>query len=159
MGYAAHLRVYEPMSALPDSERERWQEYVAQGDLPSRPVQMAREHEVALSAVLVDAAAARPVRRRRPRLRPPCRRPDLRLPVAAAAAGVGRAGQLPLPAAGRAARRVLPAGAVSAAADDARDAWVAEQPRGQGRHPHLDLAGAGGVVHGLRSRRSAAGAR
>ncbi|MBV9486281.1 MAG: hypothetical protein JO246_09515, partial [Frankiaceae bacterium] len=52
MGYAAHLRVYEPMSALPDSEREKWQEYVAQGDLPSRPVQMAREHEVAMSAVL-----------------------------------------------------------------------------------------------------------
>jgi hypothetical protein len=52
MGYAAHLRIYEPMSALPDSERARWQEYVAQGDLPSRPVQMAREHEVAMSAVL-----------------------------------------------------------------------------------------------------------
>jgi hypothetical protein len=52
MGYAAHLRVYEPISALPDAERERWQEYAAQGDLPSRPVQMAREHQVALSAVL-----------------------------------------------------------------------------------------------------------
>jgi hypothetical protein len=52
IGYAAHLRVYEPMSALPDSERARWQEYVAHGDLPSRPVQMAREHEVAMSAVL-----------------------------------------------------------------------------------------------------------
>jgi hypothetical protein len=52
MGYAAHLRVYEPISALPDPERVRWQEYVAQGDVPSRPVQMAREHQVALSAVL-----------------------------------------------------------------------------------------------------------
>jgi hypothetical protein len=52
MGYAAHLRVYEPMSTLPESERTRWQDYVAQGDLPSRPVQMAREHEVALAAVL-----------------------------------------------------------------------------------------------------------
>jgi hypothetical protein len=51
-GYAAHLRVYEPMSAMPEDEREKWQEYVAQGDLPSRPVQMAREHEVAMSAVL-----------------------------------------------------------------------------------------------------------
>jgi len=52
LGYAAHLRVYEPMSALPDAERARWQDYVAAGDLPSRPVQMEREHEVALSAVL-----------------------------------------------------------------------------------------------------------
>lgn len=52
MGYAAHLRVYEPMSGLPETERRRWQEYVAAGDLPSRPVQMAREHQVALSAVL-----------------------------------------------------------------------------------------------------------
>src|SRR3954454_3044236 len=51
-GFAAHLRVYEPLSALPEAERRRWQEYVAQGDVPSRPVQMAREHEVAMSAVL-----------------------------------------------------------------------------------------------------------
>jgi hypothetical protein len=52
IGYAAHLRVYEPLSGLPESERERWQSYIAGGDVPSRPVQMAREHEVALSAVL-----------------------------------------------------------------------------------------------------------
>jgi hypothetical protein len=52
IGYAAHLRVYEPLSGLPETERGRWQEYVAAGDLPSRPVQMAREHEVSLSAVL-----------------------------------------------------------------------------------------------------------
>jgi len=52
LGYAAHLRVYEPMSGLSDAERARWQEYVSHGDVPSRPLQMAREHEVALSAVL-----------------------------------------------------------------------------------------------------------
>jgi hypothetical protein len=52
MGYAAHLRVYEPLSGLPEDERSRWQEYIATGDVPSRPVQMQREHEVALSAVL-----------------------------------------------------------------------------------------------------------
>jgi hypothetical protein len=52
MGYAAHLRVYEPMSGLPEAERAKWQAYVAQGDIPSRPVQMAREHQVALAAVL-----------------------------------------------------------------------------------------------------------
>jgi hypothetical protein len=51
MGYAAHLRVYEPLSGLPDDERGRWQSYAA-GDVPSRPVQMAREHEIALGAVL-----------------------------------------------------------------------------------------------------------
>jgi hypothetical protein len=52
IGYAAHLRVYEPLSGLPETERDRWQSYIATGDVPSRPVQMAREHEVALSAVL-----------------------------------------------------------------------------------------------------------
>ncbi|HVS68024.1 MAG TPA: hypothetical protein VHE56_05700 [Mycobacteriales bacterium] len=52
MGYAAHLRVYEPLSGLAESERARWQAYIAAGDVPSRPVQMVREHEVALSAVL-----------------------------------------------------------------------------------------------------------
>jgi hypothetical protein len=52
IGYAAHLRVYEPLSGLPETERERWQSYIASGDVPSRPVQMAREHELALSAVL-----------------------------------------------------------------------------------------------------------
>ncbi|HWC35388.1 MAG TPA: hypothetical protein VG650_11255 [Mycobacteriales bacterium] len=52
MGYAAHLRVYEPLSGLPEHERNRWQAYIAAGDVPSRPVQMVREHEVALSAVL-----------------------------------------------------------------------------------------------------------
>jgi hypothetical protein len=52
IGYAAHLRVYEPVSGLPEAERERWASYIAAGDVASRPVQMAREHEVAMSAVL-----------------------------------------------------------------------------------------------------------
>ena len=52
MGYAAHLRVYEPLSGLAEAERARWQAYIADGDVPSRPLQMQREHEVALSAVL-----------------------------------------------------------------------------------------------------------
>jgi hypothetical protein len=51
IGYAAHLRIYEPLSGLPEPERARWQSY-ADGDVPSRPVQMVREHEAALSAVL-----------------------------------------------------------------------------------------------------------
>jgi hypothetical protein len=52
IGYAAHLRVYEPLSGLPDTERARWQDYIASGDVPSRPMQMEREHEVSLTAVL-----------------------------------------------------------------------------------------------------------
>lgn len=52
MGYAAHLRVYEPLASMADGERERWQAYVADGDVASRPVQMVREHEAALAAVL-----------------------------------------------------------------------------------------------------------
>jgi hypothetical protein len=52
IGYAAHLRVYEPLSGLPDAERTRWHHYIEGGSVASRPVQMAREHEVALSAVL-----------------------------------------------------------------------------------------------------------
>jgi hypothetical protein len=51
MGYAAHLRVYEPLSGLPEEERARWQAYVA-GEVLSRPLQMVREHQAALSAVL-----------------------------------------------------------------------------------------------------------
>lgn len=50
IGYAAHLRVYEPLGAFPDTERRRWTAY-AESAL-SRPQLMAREHEVALSAVL-----------------------------------------------------------------------------------------------------------
>lgn len=52
IGYAAHLRIYEPLAALPEAERSRWQDYVSKGDVPSRPVQMAWEHEVSLAAVL-----------------------------------------------------------------------------------------------------------
>ncbi|HEX3705533.1 MAG TPA: hypothetical protein VHV76_02790 [Mycobacteriales bacterium] len=52
MGYSAHLRVYEPLSGLAEAERTRWQDYISAGDVPSRPVQMEREHEVALAAVL-----------------------------------------------------------------------------------------------------------
>jgi hypothetical protein len=52
MGYAAHLRVYEPLASMPEAERERWHAYVSEGEVPSRPVQMVREHEAALAAVL-----------------------------------------------------------------------------------------------------------
>jgi hypothetical protein len=49
-GHAAYLRVYEPLAALPDAERARWQAYLDGGSLPSRPVLMAAEHDRALAA-------------------------------------------------------------------------------------------------------------
>jgi hypothetical protein len=127
MGYAAHLRVYEPMSALPESERAKWQAYVAQGDLPSRPVQMAREHQVALSAVLavpprlnlsggVDHAYVRHV----DGLTYVC---PWRLQLRAWDALDSFRSQLPDEL-----RDAFFPPALSAAADDARDEWVASNP-------------------------------
>src|SRR3954449_10659425 len=52
IGYAAHLRVYQPLAAFTDHERARWSAYVDSGDAPSRPVLMAREHSLALAAAL-----------------------------------------------------------------------------------------------------------
>src|SRR4051794_8126074 len=52
IAYAAHLRVYEPLGALPERERQHWSAYVEDGAVPSRPVLMAREHEAALAAAL-----------------------------------------------------------------------------------------------------------
>jgi hypothetical protein len=51
-GYAAHLRVYQPLGALPDAQRAHWQAYVDSGSAVSRPVLMAREHEKAIAATL-----------------------------------------------------------------------------------------------------------
>jgi hypothetical protein len=51
-GYAAHLRVYQPLGALSDAERTRWSTYVESGVAASRPVLMAREHEKAVAATL-----------------------------------------------------------------------------------------------------------
>lgn len=126
-GYAAHLRVYEPISALPDAEQDRWQEYVAQGDLPSRPVQMAKEHEVALSAVLsmpprlsltdgADHAYVRHV----DGLTYIC---PWRLQIRAWDALDSFRSQLPDEL-----RDAFFPPALSAAADDARDAWLATHP-------------------------------
>jgi hypothetical protein len=52
IGYAAHLRVYQPLAAFSEPERSRWSAYAEAEDVPSRPVLMAREHEVALAAAL-----------------------------------------------------------------------------------------------------------
>src|SRR5436309_14359798 len=51
-GHAAYLRVYEPLAALPDVERARWQAYLDAGSIPSRPVLMAAEHDRAVAATL-----------------------------------------------------------------------------------------------------------
>lgn len=127
MGYAAHLRVYEPMSGLPEGERVRWQEYVAQGDIPSRPVQMAHEHQVALAAVLavpprlnlsdgVDHAYVRHL----DGLTYVC---PWRLQLRAWDALDSFRSQLPDEL-----RDAFFPAALTAAADDARDAWVARHP-------------------------------
>ena len=49
IGYAAHLRVYEPLGAFGEDDRRRWTAYVDAGS-PSRSVLMAIEHEKALAA-------------------------------------------------------------------------------------------------------------
>ena len=49
IGYAAHLRVYEPLGAFTEEDRRRWTTYVEAGP-PSRSVLMALEHETALAA-------------------------------------------------------------------------------------------------------------
>jgi hypothetical protein len=51
-GHAAYLRVYQPLAALPDDERARWQAYLDGGSIPSRPVLMADEHDRAVAATL-----------------------------------------------------------------------------------------------------------
>jgi hypothetical protein len=52
IGYAAHLRIYQPLAAFADDERARWASYVESGEAPSRPVLMCREHSVGLAAAL-----------------------------------------------------------------------------------------------------------
>jgi hypothetical protein len=49
IGFAAHLRVYEPLGAYDEEQRHSWTSYVDDGP-PSRPVLMALEHERALAA-------------------------------------------------------------------------------------------------------------
>lgn len=50
IGFAAHLRVYEPIGSLPDPERTHWMSYAESGRAASRPVLMEREHDLAVSA-------------------------------------------------------------------------------------------------------------
>jgi hypothetical protein len=52
IGFAAHLRVYQPLAAFDGDDRARWSSYVEKADVPSRPVLMAREHEVGLTAAI-----------------------------------------------------------------------------------------------------------
>lgn len=49
--YVAQLRVYEPLAAFEPAQRERWQDYVAQGLAPSREDALAVEHEACLRAL------------------------------------------------------------------------------------------------------------
>jgi len=54
IGFAAHLRVYQPLAAFSEAERARWTAYAESADAPSRPVLMAREHEIALAAAIAS---------------------------------------------------------------------------------------------------------
>ena len=60
VGYAAHLRVYQPLAAFPPDERARWAAYVESGDAPSRPVLMAGLQNIPdeLSEAFIPAVAA-----------------------------------------------------------------------------------------------------
>jgi hypothetical protein len=52
IGFAAHLRVYEPLGTLPEDERAHWTAYVESGDVPSRAMLMSQEHDRAVAALL-----------------------------------------------------------------------------------------------------------
>jgi hypothetical protein len=52
MGYAAHLRVYEPLAAFDEDERARWRAYAESGDAPARPLLMEAERAAAVQALL-----------------------------------------------------------------------------------------------------------
>jgi hypothetical protein len=51
IGYAAHLRIYEPIGALPEPERSRWAAYAESAEVLSRPALMEREHRAAVAAI------------------------------------------------------------------------------------------------------------
>lgn len=50
--YSAQLRVYEPLAAFPDGERELWQAYVAGGRAPSTELGPALERDAGVAALL-----------------------------------------------------------------------------------------------------------
>ena len=50
IGFAAHLRTYEPIGSLPESERPRWAAYVNEAEMASRPLLMEQEHAIAVAA-------------------------------------------------------------------------------------------------------------
>ena len=50
--YVAHLRVYEPLAAFGPEERERWEGYLARGELLGRAAGVALERAAALRALV-----------------------------------------------------------------------------------------------------------
>ncbi len=58
-GYAAYLRVYEPLTALPERERRWWAQYVTQQRAPRPSADL--EHRATLSAVLAVPPRVAPV--------------------------------------------------------------------------------------------------
>lgn len=60
--YAAQLRVYEPLSALPEAVRERWAAYAASPERPGRAELMARELREQRVAILLTPPVVVPAR-------------------------------------------------------------------------------------------------
>jgi hypothetical protein len=52
IGFAAHLRIYQPLAAFEEEERNHWAAYVESAEALSRPQLMAREHELGLTAAI-----------------------------------------------------------------------------------------------------------
>jgi hypothetical protein len=52
IGFAAHLRVYQPLAAFGERERRHWQAYIDSGAVASRPLLMAREHSAGVAATI-----------------------------------------------------------------------------------------------------------
>ena len=111
--YAAYLRVYEPLAAFPEGERERWAAY-ADARPPPAPDRLVAEHRRALAGVHQRAAAAGADRRAARRVRARGRRPAARLPGAGPAAVLDGARAVPRRAARLGAARVRAAGVAGA---------------------------------------------
>lgn len=54
--YAAYLRVYEPLTAFPDDERERWTAYIHSGAAPDPVTGAAAEHAAGVAELLGQSA-------------------------------------------------------------------------------------------------------
>ena len=64
--YAAYLRVYEPLSAFPEAEGQRWADYAASPGRPRRAGALAAEQAESLLRAIAVPSLPAPERRGRP---------------------------------------------------------------------------------------------